>query len=459
MSESFVMNKLHTSKGGFTLIELLVVMLIIGVLISLAMPWYHRAVLKSHFGTVMSSAKAIATAQELYYLQYGSYSATQEHLDVSLPEGAELTVISLSNDADFKFVMAHHSKAPNVRYVVYQHHSPNFPDNIHCEAKADDEDAVWLCEEELAGEKVENGSLSGSGYTAYVLNGSSGSGNFTHAPQIYHDDSHLVVTNGSRCEADSKGGCSDSSFTDSTCVGNSGEGCQNSTFDNSECYGNGSGGGVSSTICGYNSYTNSVCHNDGKDGYVCGRSEYDEGSSCYSNEKGGCGHATFSGSSFCYGKSTTSCDYNTFNNSTCVAENGGCISGTFNDSTCYAKTPGTSSSRACGSGSTYNRSKCYNQSSQMYGCGSSTYDDGSSCYSNSNGGCGGKSTFSGGSECYGNADGACGSNTYSGRSVCHADVKGACNNNTYKDTSYCTGKFCPSGSPRADGTVRTAEGE
>lgn len=446
--------------SGFTLIEILVVMLIIGIIAAWAVPWYEHVVLKSRFGSVMASAKAIATSQEVHHLQYGSYATSQENLDVSMPEDSGNVVITLGEEENFKFVMASHEKAPDVRYVVYQHNSTNFPDNIHCEAKADNEDAIWLCEEELAGTRVENGSLSGNGYIAYVLSGDAASGNFAQAPQVYHNQSNVNATNGSRCEADSQGGCSDSSFTDSTCVASASSGCQHSTFDHSECYGDGKGGSVNSTVCGYNTYSNSTCYNEATDGYVCGRSEYADGSTCYSNEKGGCGHATYSDHSFCYGESLTACDHSTFNDSTCVAEgSGGCTSGTFNDSTCYAKTGGTSSARSCGSGSVYNNSTCYNQSSTMYGCGASTYDAGSSCYSNSNGGCGGKSTFSGGSSCYGNASGACGSNTYTGGSVCHADVQGACNNNTYKDSSYCTGKYCPAGSPRQDGTIRTAEGE
>ena len=57
-------------KNGFTLIELVLVLLIIGMLAAWAMQWCQHAILKSRFGTVMRSAKAIATAQEVYYLLF-----------------------------------------------------------------------------------------------------------------------------------------------------------------------------------------------------------------------------------------------------------------------------------------------------------------------------------------------------------------------------------------------------
>ena len=70
-----------------------------------------------------------------------------------MPEGFGHVAITLGERDDFRFVMASHKDAPNVRYAVYQHHSANFPDSIHCEAKKDDVDAIWLCGEDLTGEK------------------------------------------------------------------------------------------------------------------------------------------------------------------------------------------------------------------------------------------------------------------------------------------------------------------
>ncbi|MBR4681750.1 MAG: prepilin-type N-terminal cleavage/methylation domain-containing protein [Elusimicrobiaceae bacterium] len=463
--EKFLDNKNRTQnrtvfhRAGFSVLELVVVLLIMAIFAAILLPRYQRLLLKSRVGSVASVVASVAEAQEVFYMSHGKYASKREGLTLSVPIDSKQVDLAISEEDKYKFVIASHPQAPEVRYVVYQKYSKNFPDNIHCEAKTEDKDAVWLCEEEYQGVKLAHGSISGADYTTYIVKGSASDGSFS---QTYYNTSHIVVEGGSRCESTEQGGCSHSSFSGgSTCQGSQGSSCQYSTFTDSECYGDGRGGKIASTVCGYNTYINSSCYNESGDGYVCGRSAYEDNSSCYGNEWGGCGHSTFSDNSSCYGQSYTACEDSTFtDSSTCVAEGtGGCRRSNFTDSTCYARSGGTSSARSCGSGSTYTNSTCYNQSSDMYGCGAATYTAGSACHSNASGGCGGKSTFSGGSSCYGNGAGGCGGNTYTGGSVCYANAAGACNNNTYSGGSYCSGSHCPAGSPRQDGTIRTAEGD
>ena len=82
-------------KKGFTLIELLVVVLIIGILSAVALPMYQKTVWKSRSAQLYTAVRALATAQEAYYMANGEYSDNFSNLDISFD------AMQKSNTSDF----------------------------------------------------------------------------------------------------------------------------------------------------------------------------------------------------------------------------------------------------------------------------------------------------------------------------------------------------------------------
>lgn len=72
-------------QHGFTLIELLVVVLIIGILASVALPQYQRAVEKARMTEAITAVESIARANDLYFLANGEYTRDINDLDIDFP--------------------------------------------------------------------------------------------------------------------------------------------------------------------------------------------------------------------------------------------------------------------------------------------------------------------------------------------------------------------------------------
>ena len=106
---------------GFTLIELLVVVLIIGILATVAVPQYQKAVAKARVSTMLSLLKNIAEAEEVYYLNNGKYT-TFENLDIDIPK--ECTALE-DESGFFKcgeyFVLGYNLSSGHVRFNYCPH--------------------------------------------------------------------------------------------------------------------------------------------------------------------------------------------------------------------------------------------------------------------------------------------------------------------------------------------------
>ena len=73
-------------KRGFTLIELLVVVLIIGILASVALPQYQKAVEKTRAAQAITLVRSIAQAAQTYYMASGEYATDINQLDIDLTD-------------------------------------------------------------------------------------------------------------------------------------------------------------------------------------------------------------------------------------------------------------------------------------------------------------------------------------------------------------------------------------
>lgn len=72
-------------KKGFTLIELLVVVLIIGILSSVGLPQYMKAVEKARAAEAIQLLGDLARAETAYFLTKDAYTTDLTELDVRIP--------------------------------------------------------------------------------------------------------------------------------------------------------------------------------------------------------------------------------------------------------------------------------------------------------------------------------------------------------------------------------------
>ena len=81
-------------KKGFTLIEVLVVVLIIGILTSIALPQYQKAVMKSRFALVQQTMAAYLDMAQVHYDTYNQWPNSFAVLDASGLSNGQISAIS-----------------------------------------------------------------------------------------------------------------------------------------------------------------------------------------------------------------------------------------------------------------------------------------------------------------------------------------------------------------------------
>ena len=132
---------------GFTLIELMVTVLIVGILASIALPAYQKAIMKSKFMAMMPNARAIAEAEERHYLQHRGYVDNLNELDIQVADANQTLEFK---PGPWSRVMSARPDLPNNRLVVYTKKSTYNAGEIHCEARKDAQSRE-LCSRSLGG--------------------------------------------------------------------------------------------------------------------------------------------------------------------------------------------------------------------------------------------------------------------------------------------------------------------
>ena len=149
-------------KKGFTLIEVLVVVLIIGILTSVALPQYQKAVIKSQFAQLKTLAHSIAEAEEVFYSLHNKYSGRFDELDVDTPAYITETTSAAGNTSRYfdwgscwlvggtteARVGCEHNKA-KMNYYIYFNNT-QYNGRRMCRVNIDDEKAVQnqICKQE-----------------------------------------------------------------------------------------------------------------------------------------------------------------------------------------------------------------------------------------------------------------------------------------------------------------------
>ena len=458
-----MLNK-SSSKAGFTLLEILIAVLIIGVLSSVALPLYRGAIDKSRWSKLLAPARAVATAQEAAYMSQGGYTANIDDLDISLPEGGDMTytLYTTANGDDANFVRIASSNLDNVRLARYYKRNEGFEDQLYCEAKNGDERANRLCGKLLNGEELVN---TNDGYKMYLLKDAITkplcdkvelwwSNNFTHCYKTeeerctannmqydtfcgWENTNGKTINEGGTCEGTVRGGCQSSIINDGgvcegsfwqACIGSTiNEGgkcvsapgsqrqvCQNVTVNNGgECIAQAGAG--SETCHGAKVYDGGKCIAETGSSVGCMGTEIYKGGVCDGRGQvlgaaGGCYRVKVYEGGVCLGNEGKACSLGSF----------------YNGSVCEGNATGA----------------CHNKDAP--GLGGSFYE-GSTCNGNVAQSCGGE--FKTGSVCNGKSANSC-EGMFHGGARCVAHVSGSCNG-TYEEGSCCEGgDNCPANAPR-----------
>ena len=155
-----------TSKSGFTLIELLVVVLIIGILTSVALPQYQKAIMKSKVAALQVALSGVKTAEEAYFAENDRYAVDLNELDIGhscsivahgwLP--GDTSIINCGNGFLVDVISGSYNHPP-IYPAFYAYYCPTVANTTdatieHCVSKRDFIYTIWFDHSDHPGERT-----------------------------------------------------------------------------------------------------------------------------------------------------------------------------------------------------------------------------------------------------------------------------------------------------------------
>jgi len=116
---------------AFTLIELLVVVLIIGILAAVALPQYKKAVIKTRYATIKGITHSIASAEQVYFMENGTYTTDFEKLSITFGEKKYDTNVQRYFPWGYCSLSGASAEDVNERKIYCRHESINIGYGIH----------------------------------------------------------------------------------------------------------------------------------------------------------------------------------------------------------------------------------------------------------------------------------------------------------------------------------------